>query len=157
MDDADRIDTTDAPAGQPDVCLSRGSRFTRILQVIASLFCMLLALLPGFVGAANLFFYQRNVLRGVDWILLGVGSFLLLLSLISIFSPARAARWMGMASVIGFAAVLASGTGLLSPISTDTNIPLLSAGSFFFIFLLSRYLARPHYPGSGSACSHCSH
>lgn len=158
MDDSDRIDPPEVLAGPTTTCVRRPSRFTRGLQWVASVFCLLLALLPGFVGAANLFFYQRNVMRGVDWLLLGTGALLVLLSLISLFKPARAARWMGMISVIGFAIVIASGTGLLSPVSTDSNIALLCTGSFFFVFLLTRYLARPHYPANdGPACSHCAH
>ncbi|MBS1815300.1 MAG: hypothetical protein JSS87_10530 [Acidobacteria bacterium] len=139
-----------------DRCITKASRLVRTLQVLSSLFIMVLALLPGFVGAANLFFYIRNVTRITDWSLLALGAALLLLGLISLAKPKNAARWISLIAVIGFAVVLATATGVMQPITADTNIALLCAGAFFLIFLMSRYLARPHFQ-NGAACSHCGH
>ena len=145
-----------ATAETADRCITKPSALVRTLQILSSMFIMVLALLPGFIGAANLFFYIRNVTRITDWSLLALGAVLLLLGLISLAKPKSAARWISLIAVIGFAVVMATATGVMQPVNADTNIALLAAGAFFLIFLLSRYLARPHFQ-SGAACSHCSH
>lgn len=136
-------------------CTAKPSRLVRTLQVFASLFILFFALLPTYIGAANLFFYVRNVYRMTDWSLLGIGLLLLLLGLISFARPRQTARWISLLAAVGFAVVMATATGLMKPINADTNIPLLAAGAFFLIFLLSRYLARPHFQdGGGCRCAH---
>lgn len=134
---------------------SKPSRLVRTLQAFASLFILFFSLLPAYIGAANLFFYVRNVYRITDWSLLGLGFLTILLGLISLAKPKKMARWISLTAVVGFAVVMATATGLMKPITADTNIPMLAAGAFFLIFLLSRYLARPHFQ-EGSACR-CSH